>query len=146
MKKLLLVVCVILVVASITVAAGRSTWIGFDTIVYGWPEYNHMGQMTGVSGIMLIGYGWRSFFSPVRVGRVNFYWEWGLQAAVLGLQGGVGLTFPVEIENITLFLSGSINAAWGLVNLGFGFLDLGWLGKYSMVPYPYPMFGVAIVF
>ncbi|HAA86373.1 MAG TPA: hypothetical protein DCE14_08535 [Kosmotogaceae bacterium] len=135
MKKLLLVVCIILVIASITMAAERPTWLAWDTIVYGWPQLNAMGQMEKLSGISILGYSWRTYFNPVQLSQVNFYWEWGIQVLSVGLQGGVGLTFPLPIDNTVLYLSGSMNVTWGLASLLIGGF-----------PIPYPMFGVGIIF
>ncbi len=136
MKKLILILCVVLVITfAFSMEARRPTWLGWDTIVYGWPQFDAMGQMTKLSGISIIGYSWRTYFNPVVRNQINFYWEAGIQVLSLGIQGGLGLTYPLPIENTVLYLSGSVNVTWGLASLLIGGL-----------PIPYPMFGVAIIF
>ncbi len=132
MKKLLVVMIVVFAITSIAMAAERPTWAGWDSIVYGWPTFNELGQMTELAGISILGYAWRTYFNPVQIGQVNFYWEWGLNALVLGVQGGVGLTYPLPLENTILYLGGSINVLWGALTV--------------LIPIPYPNFAVAIIF
>jgi hypothetical protein len=143
MKKLVLVLCVVLVVSfAFSMESRRPTWAGWDTIVFGWPEFNAMGQMTKLSGISILGYSWRTYFDPVVRNKVNFYWEVGAQLLSVGVQAGVGLTYPLQLENLDLYLSGSINITWGVVQLRNVFRQ-NWLG---VIPWPYPGFGVAIIF
>ncbi|HAA86374.1 MAG TPA: hypothetical protein DCE14_08540 [Kosmotogaceae bacterium] len=132
MKKLLILMIVVVAITSFAMAAERPTWAGLDTIIYGWPEFNELGQMTKLQGISFLGYNWRTYFNPVQIQQVNFYWEWGIQALVLGVQGGVGLTYPIPLENTILYLDGYINVQWGVLT--------------SLIPIPLPFIGVGIIF
>ena len=135
MKKLLVLIIVVVAITTFAMAAERPTWLGWDTIVYGWPEFNELGQMTKVQGISVLGYAWRTYFDPVQIQQINFYWEWGVQLIALGVEGGVGLTYPLPLENTVLYISGGLRVWWGLSNLiSFG------------VPWPVQAFGVGIVF
>ncbi len=152
MKKVLLLVILVSILTSFGFAAdatgvdnSKLTWAGWDTIVYGWPKLNSAGQITSIQGISLIGYAWRNYFNPMEPEKVNFYWEAGLNAAFLGVQGGVGLTYPLPLKEGQfdhLYLTGGLVvsiSAWSILDLDFK--DI----LYDIV-FPYPWIGVAVTF
>jgi len=152
MKKVLLLVILLSVLTTFSFSAdainigdSELTWAGWDTIVYGWPKLNSAGQITSIHGISLIGYAWRNYFNPMEPEKVNFYWEAGLNAAFLGVQGGVGLTYPLPLKEGQfdhLYLTGGLEvsiSAWSLLDLDFK--DI----LYDII-FPYPWIGVAVTF
>lgn len=142
MKKALLLVILISAFATFSFAAngadnGESElrWAGLDTIVYGWPNLNSEGQITSIQGISILGYTWKNYFSPVEPEKVNYYWEIGANLLLLGLNAGVGITYPISMEDSSfnyLFLSGYVNVAWGVFT--------------ALIPIPYPGIGIALIF
>ncbi|MEA2067317.1 MAG: hypothetical protein U9O65_09570 [Thermotogota bacterium] len=152
MKKALLFVILISLFATFGFAVngagigdGKLTWAGWDTIVYGWPTLNGAGQITSIQGISLIGYAWRNYFNPMEPEKVNFYWEAGLNAAFLGVEAGVGLTYPLPLKSGQfdhLYLTGGLRvtiSAWSFLT-----------GDLSEILYdiifPYPWIGAAVTF
>jgi len=142
MKKVLLVVLAILITATFVFSAeeanvgeSKLTWAGWDTIVYGWPKLNDAGQITSVQGISILGYTWRSYFKPMEPEKVNFYWEVGPNALVLGLNAGAGITYPLPMKDSRfdyLYLSGGLNVFWGVLT--------------AIIPIPAPWIGVTVTF
>lgn len=118
--KLLVLVCALLVLGSVVFGATGPTWVGFDTIVFGWPSINNAGQMTRVFGISLpLGLSWRLYLNPVERNRINWFWEIGasLGSEVLenplgsiGVSGGLGVTFPVKVDPVVLHFSVQLRA------------------------------------
>ncbi|MGC9383491.1 MAG: hypothetical protein ACP5D6_02675 [Kosmotogaceae bacterium] len=148
MKKVLLAILVLSILVTFafsaeanTVGESKITWVGLDTIAYGWPELNATGQITSVQGIALyIGYTWRNYFEPMSPEKTNLFWEAGL--GLSGLHGGVGMTYPVTLNSGQfdyLYISGGIGvnlSPWGLLTgrILYGFIN------------PYPWIGAGVTF
>lgn len=163
MKKVLLIVMAVLITATFAFSAeetnvgdSKLTWAGWDTIAYGWPKLNASGQITSIQGITLgIGYGYRNYFSPVKLEQSNFYWEigadlFGISSSFAHIRAGAGLTYPIPLKNVefdNLYLTGGFGVSVSLYSLFYSLISPYYNPNFLFgILSLYPWIGAAIIF
>ena len=130
MKKLLL----ILVVFGLAVAVfsepllvwpdkthGKPLVAGLYSPVYGEAKLDVFGNITGWTGPNLgLGWTWKTYFSPLELQKVNFYYEFGTNVVIFPYIG-VGFDYALVLQNNQTLLVGAGASASPFTVLGFFF-------------------------
>ena len=130
MKKLLLIVVVLgLAVAMFSEplivwpdkSHGKPLVAGLHAPVYGEAKLDVFGNITGWTGPNLgLGWTWKTYFNPLELQKINFYYEIGTNIVILPYIGA-GFDYALVLQNNQTLLVGAGVSASPLTVLGFFF-------------------------
>ncbi|HDP79008.1 MAG TPA: hypothetical protein ENN47_12705 [Mesotoga infera] len=130
MKKLLLIVVVLgLAVAMFSEplivwpdkSHGKPLVAGLHAPVYGEAKLDVFGNIIGWTGPNLgLGWTWKTYFSPLELQKINFYYEIGTNIVILPYIGA-GFDYALVLQNNQTLLVGAGVSASPLTVLGFFF-------------------------
>ncbi len=128
MKKLLLIVVVLgLAVAMFSEplivwpdkSHGKPLVAGLHAPVYGEAKLDVFGNITGWTGPNLgLGWTWKTYFNPLELQKINFYYEIGTNIVILPYIGA-GFDYALVLQNNQTLLVGAGVSASPLTVLGF---------------------------
>ncbi len=92
-------------------AHGKPLVAGLHSPVYGEAKLDVFGNITGWTGPNLgLGWTWKTYFSPLELQKVNFYYEFGTNLVIFPYVGA-GFDYALVLQNNQTLLLGAGVAA-----------------------------------
>ncbi len=92
-------------------AHGKPLVAGLHSPVYGEAKLDVFGNITGWAGPNLgLGWTWKTYFSPLELQKVNFYYEFGTNIIIFPYIGA-GFDYALVLQNSQTLLVGAGVAA-----------------------------------